>query len=311
MFVYFAAVRWGSKKDLALPLMRDMGGYALFSYGYKKETEECMFIYFAHAGADKTDKGKSIRTLLPEVGIPHGLGSFAYLNDCQIEHWAEMIKIAKAPRILIDSGAFTAYTTGKVINVKEYGKWALEFKRQWQHLMHSLEFFNLDVIGDEDASDKNLGILESMGLKPLPIFTYKGDIKYLEKYINNYDYLALGGLVGKTTKEQVAWLDYCFKYVIAHYKKTGEMPRTHLLGVTKQSLLERYPCYSSDSSSWVGCLRFGGGDAIGKKKIPRYKDSPEALRVTIATLRAEIKKYKKMQNDVTELWKKRGIRWDE
>ena len=85
------------------------------------------------------------------------------------------------------------------------------------------------------------------------------------------------------------------------------MPKIHLLGVTTDWVLKRYPCFSSDSSSWVSCLRFGGGSAAGIKQIPRYKESGGAMAATIHTLRSEIRKYKKMEEEATNLWTKRGI----
>ena len=215
------------------------------------------------------------------------------------------------PRILIDSGAFTAFTTGKIITPEEYGTWALNFKKQWEHKVKSLRFFNLDVIGDQKGSNINLKKLENMGLDPVPIFTYRGDIKDFEYYLNNYEYIGLGGLVGLKTNQQIEWLKYCYKFVIRKYKETGILPKTHLLGVTKEAILSEFPCYSADSSSWVSCLRFGGGKAIGKKKIPKYTESEEALKITIITLKNEIKKYKKIQDDVTKLWKKRGVIWSD
>jgi hypothetical protein len=215
------------------------------------------------------------------------------------------------PRILIDSGAFTAYTTGKIITPEEYGEWALNFREQWGHKVKSLHFFNLDVIGDQIGSDKNLHKLESMGLEPIPIFTYGGDSKNLQYYLDNYEYIGLGGLVGRKTQEQLDWIRYCFSFVIKKYKKTSVLPKIHLLGITKEVILKEVPCYSSDSSSWMTCIRFGNGKAIGKKRIPKYTESEEALKITIITLKNEIRKYKKMQDDVTNLWKKRGIVWED
>lgn len=270
-----------------------------------------MLIYFAHAGADKDNKQRSIRYLLGDHEIPHGLYSYAYQSKENDSIWTSIGNDKLLPRILIDSGAFTAYTTGKVITIKEYGEWALNFKKQWESKVKSLNFFNLDVIGDQKASNVNLHKLEKMGFQPIPIFTYKAEIKELNYYLENYDYIGLGGLVGLTTNDQIKWLDYCFKHIIKHKKKTGILRKIHLLGVTKQDILIRYPCYSSDSSSWISCLRFGGGRTIGKTKIPKYTESPEALNVTIATLRAEIRKYKTMQDEVTKLWEKRGVTWNE
>lgn len=217
------------------------------------------------------------------------------------------------PRVIIDSGAFTAFTTGKIITPQEYGLWALDFRKRWQGKMKSLHFMNLDVIGDQDASWKNQEILEMMGLKPIPIVTFGANKKHLIKALGNYEYIALGGLVpySKDKPKLSSWLDSCFALIMQKYKETGIMPKVHLLGITSDWVLKRYPCYSSDSSSWVSCLRFGGGDAAGIKQLPRYKESDAAMAATIHTPRSEIRKYKKMEEEATNLWKKRGIYWDD
>jgi hypothetical protein len=107
------------------------------------------------------------------------------------------------------------------------------------------------------------------------------------------------------------WLDYCFKFVIDDYKKTGKMKKVHLLGITTEWILQRYPCFSSDSSSWVACLRFGHGGATKIAKIPKYTQSDSAKKTTTYVLGAEITKYQNMEKDATSLWKKRGVTFDE
>jgi hypothetical protein len=213
------------------------------------------------------------------------------------------------PRVIIDSGAFTAWSTGKAIDPRDYAEWALDFDKRWRHKMTSLEFMNLDVIGDQDASWVNQSILEGLGMKPLPIITYGVNLDHLDRALENYDYIALGGLVPHRCdkKKLQRWLDACFARVMAYRKKTGILRRVHLLGITTEWVLNRYPCYSSDSSTWVSCLRFGGGAAAGIKQLPRYKESDAAMAATIHTLRAEIRKYKKMQDNATKIWASRGI----
>lgn len=217
------------------------------------------------------------------------------------------------PRVIIDSGAFTAYTTGKTINPRDYASWSLDFQKRWEYKMKSLEFMNLDVIGNQDDSWKNQSILESLGMTPIPIITFGADKKHLIRALDNYDYIALGGLVpySRNKPKLQKWLDYCFNIITRKYKETGVMPKIHLLGITTDWVLKRYPCYSSDSSSWVSCLRFGGASAAGLDKIPRYKESDAAMSATIHTLRSEIRKYKKMEEESTNLWKSRGIIWDD
>lgn len=281
---------------------------SLYSFAYPNQQEQWeeyykMLIYLAGHSATKTTE--KVRT-----NYQSHLTTFADKQEVS-NLFDAVVNDKLLPRILIDSGAFTAYTTGKIISIKEYGMWALDFKKQWERKVKSLHFFNLDVIGSQEKSDINLHRLEQMGLKPVPIFTYGADIKHLIYYLENYDYIGFGGLVGRAPTLVMKWLDYCYKEVNNYYKKTGILRKTHLLGVTKQEILERYPLYSCDSSGWVACLRFGGGRVIGKTKIPKCTESPEALKLTMITLRAEIEKYKKLQDDVTKLWTKRGVVWED
>lgn len=279
------------------------GENTLMSFADRKKNEDKMDIYLAgHSATKETEKTRQ----------NHESHLTTFADKQEVSNTFETCVNDKLlPRILIDSGAFTAFTTGKIITPKEYGTWALNFKKQWEHKVKSLHFFNLDVIGDQKGSNINLKKLEAMGLNPIPIFTYGGDIEDFEYYLNNYEYIGLGGLVGLKTNKQIEWLKYCYKFVVRKHKETGILPKTHLLGVTKEVILNEFPCYSADSSSWVSCLRFGGGKAIGKKKIPKYTESEEALKITIITLKNEIRKYKKIQDDVTELWRKRGVVWSD
>ncbi len=216
-------------------------------------------------------------------------------------------------RVLIDSGAFTAWSTGKVIRPQDYAKWALGIEAKWRPKLKSLEFMNLDVIGDQTATWKNQETLEKLGLNPLPIVTYGVDLKHVDKALACYPYFALGGLVpySRQKAKLQAWLDACFARVMTYRKKTGTLRKVHLLGITSDWVLQRYPCYSSDSSSWVACLRFGQAPSAGLGKIPRYKTSAGAMAATLHALRYEIRKYKAMETDATNLWKSRGITWDE
>ena len=294
-------------------ILFDMGcANHLFAYPYKNavlpyfERVWKMFVYLA---GNKACESPEIITTQADSNT---LMSFEDRRKLERKiNIYRQVKNTLLPRILIDSGAFTAWNSGKYISVSDYGRWALDFKKQWEHQVKSLYFFNLDVIGDQSASNTNLHKLEKMGLSPIPIFTYKADIKELIYYLQHYPYIGLGGLVGLKPHDLDVWLAYCFKFVIGQYKASGILPKIHLLGVTKEPALIKYPCYSSDSSTWVGCLRFGRGNTIGKPKIPRYSESPEALAVTIATLRAEIKKYQEMETRVTKIWQARGVYWND
>lgn len=215
-------------------------------------------------------------------------------------------------RLLIDSGAFSAFNSGKVISLKDYAEWALRFKKRWESKMSFLAFMNLDVIGDQDASWKNQDMLEALSLTTIPIVTYKADLKHLIRAIDNYDYIALGGLVPYASNKKLLqiWLDRCFGIIVARYKKTGIMPKIHLLGITSDWVLKRYPCYSSDSSSWTACIRFGNGGTAGIERLPGISSSDAAKSANLHCMRKEIEKYQKMEAEATNLWTKRGIKFE-
>lgn len=54
----------------------------------------------------------------------------------------------------------------------------------------------------------NLSILEGLGMSLIPVFTYKADFRHFEYMLENYEYIALGGLFDKPNLKK--WLDACF-----------------------------------------------------------------------------------------------------
>jgi len=267
------------------------------------EAEDPMHLHMA--GKAAPGARFPIRELIyPE--IEKRLDSFADPEE------AERARISKAGcRVLIDSGAFTAFTQGKQIRPQDYAAWAIDFRKRWGRKLSWLRFFNLDVIGDQDASWQNQTILEHLGLDVIPVVTHGADIKHVERALADYEYFALGGLVPLARKktELQAWLDHVFRPVVKKFKQTGVMPKVHLLGVSQQFVLERYPAYSCDSSSWVTVLRFGHTDAIRKEgKVPHAKKHPE---INIFALRQEIRRFKDMEEKMTALWTRRGVRFED
>lgn len=219
------------------------------------------------------------------------------------------------PRVIIDSGAFTAWRSGNPIRLEDYGEWALAFRERWQEKMKSLEFINLDVIGDQVATWDNQAKLEQMGLEPVPVVTRGAPMSELRRALDGYDYVCLGGLVplARDRKEMRSWLDKCFSEVMACYRvsSAGEMPKIHLLGVTQPWVLMRYPAYSTDSSAWVTVLRYGDSPVPGLRKVPRRSEGPAAVAANLHVLRSEIRRFKKMERDATALWASRGVEWED
>lgn len=165
----------------------------------------------------------------------------------------EMKKRKNEPiSLFIDSGAFSAFTQKISIDITEY----IKFLKDNQHVIDI--YANLDVIGDAEATYQNQLIMEKAGLTPIPTFHMNEDFKYLELYINKYNYIALGGMakVNRSNKTILyKWLDKCFSLICDEqgYPKV----KVHGFAATSISIMVRYPWYSVDSTSWILASRYG------------------------------------------------------
>lgn len=306
MYLYLAVSQKFNRHQTEA-IARTLPASQLFSYAYASYEhtlapiwERAMHVHLA-----------GIVTYQPEriyPDIPKRLDSFAY--PAEAEKYANAAP--RGARLLIDSGAFTAHSTGKVFTPAAYAEWASEFKWRWEAKCRRIDFFNLDVIGDQDASWRNQAELEARGMSPIPIVTYGAEVRHLTHALTHYPWVALGGLVphARDRKRLSAWLDTCFTHVVARYKETGVMPRVHLLGLTQAWALDRYPVYSCDSSSWVSVLRYGGAEAVGRKggRFPKASEQPE---VNLYALRQEVNRFQTLEMRATATWKRRGITWED
>lgn len=184
--------------------------------------------------------------------VPHILESYHYVHKQQ---FVDAMRDNKA-QVFLDSGAFSSFTLGTKIDIIEYCNYIKRnidiIRKEDGVVMASV----LDGIGDPLETWRNQHIMEQLGAKPLPCFHAGEDERYLEHYIKNYDYITLGGMVGSSTKSLTVWLDRMFgKYIC----DGSGRPRckVHGFGITAIPLMERYPWYSCDSSSWIQSTAFG------------------------------------------------------
>ena len=170
-----------------------------------------------------------------------------------------MQELKKKVELFLDSGAYSAWSQNKVIDIQEY----IAFIKEHEEVI--TVYANLDVIGDPEATWKNQMIMEKAGLKPLPVFHYGEDIKWLKRLLERkYDYISLGGMVPISTQDLVHWLDDLFKN---HLCDDKGMPfvKVHGFGLTSLRLMMRYCWFSVDSTSWVMTGR------MGSIYIPKYR----------------------------------------
>jgi len=177
--------------------------------------------------------------------------------------------------LILDSGAFSAWTKKISINLNNYADFCL------QHLPYIDYIVNLDVIPGEfgqkalplkeiekSASEgwANYEYMIKRGIpkeKLIHIFHQGEDFKWLEKIVKAMPYIGLSPANDRSTSEKIRWLDNCMKYVCD--EKGYPKVKWHGFAVTSFRLMSRYPWFSVDSTSWVMTSRMGG------VYVPRYR----------------------------------------
>lgn len=161
--------------------------------------------------------------------------------------------------VMIDSGAHSVATTKEQISIEEYGKWLVSLGK-----MPRSVYINLDVVpyqhGDElppasqfekSATEgwENLKYLESLGLEPIHVFHGGEDWKWLNKLIDNYEYIGIAASrLATGTSERYGFLDDCWKRLLDN--KGNPIRKVHGFALTSPEIMIRYPWHSLDSSTW-------------------------------------------------------------
>ena len=184
--------------------------------------------------------------------LPHILESWHYVGK---QKFVDEMRTDGA-KIFLDSGAFSAYTLGVTLRVSDYCEYIQRnrdiIRTEDGILMASV----LDGIGDPLQTWRNQYEMELRGVKPLPCFHAGEDERYLEHYVANYEYITLGGMVGSSTKQLCIWLDRMWNKYLTDGSGRPKI-KVHGFGITAIPIMERYPWYSCDSSSWIQSAAFG------------------------------------------------------
>lgn len=176
------------------------------------------------------------------------LVSYHYHRDTDLSHLVS--DLGGDVDLFADSGAYSAATTGAVIDLSAYADWLL----RWNDLFTVQS--NLDVIGDHAATATNYERLRAAGCDPLSVFHVGEPWPVLERMCSDHRYVALGGLALHLTNPSIqrkimAWLVKAFRIGRDH----GTV--FHGFGVTSSQLVKSLPFYSLDSSSYTYGQRFG------------------------------------------------------
>jgi hypothetical protein len=129
-------------------------------------------------------------------------------------------------------------------------------------------YVSVDVIFNPELSWKVQKYMEDVHkLHPLPVFHSGESFTWLQKYIDNYEYIGMSGLGQRAKKAQ--WIANVGEPAWSMICNDKGMPRVkvHGFAMTSPDLIIEFPYFAVDSTSW---LQFG---KFGLIIIPRKKNN--------------------------------------
>ena len=153
-------------------------------------------------------------------------------------------------RIIGDSGAFSAMSTGKPIEREVFHAWA----DRWRDDL--LWVAALDVIGDAEASYQNWQAARRDGLELVPTIHYGEGTAQLDRFAEEgATLIGLGGMVPYSSEKDrlMRWCLMMHRHARDHHPQV----RFHGWGISHPYLVDNLPWWSTDSSGFSSCFRFG------------------------------------------------------
>jgi hypothetical protein len=177
---------------------------------------------------------------------------------------------------LLDSGVFSTWSKGDIVDREEYAKFLLS-----ENLFYA--WVGLDKIPGSPGVIPNAAMVEASaqetwdnymflvdkGLDPtriIPVFHQNEEMKWLEKLVQFNDevvksgrkdglYIGISPANDRTSRQRILWLEECMPYLT---NEDGSAKiRFHGFGATSTLFMHRYPWFTCDSTSWLRAGSFG------------------------------------------------------
>ena len=189
-----------------------------------------MNVYFVTTGL------KEEVEVIKKVRPPRLLCSYWYFKNRSLREFVK--DLGYTPEIMLDSGAFSAFTKGKSISLPEYMNYITVNAEAISH------YISLDVIKDDFITRMYYSIMRGKGFKPIAVYHYGESIDSLRFYIEQGEkIIALGATVPIADKGKVA--EWC-----KDLREQFPELQFHLLGSSSSKVLECGALESCDSSTW-------------------------------------------------------------
>lgn len=237
--------------------------------------------------------------ILIKNSIKNKLISYAYPN--QLKEWMKNFTSDMESNIIIDSGAFSAWNNGKVIDLQayiDYAQKALEQLSKFKKV--NVHIVNLDVIPgvvgqtttlnkirkkeNQDLKElsakqgfRNMRRMIKAGLKPIHVFHQGEDFSWIDKMVEYVSYIGISPANDLPWRTRTEWISTVFEYL---YKR-GITVDTHGFAVTTFATLRDFPWTSCDAATW----KIGAGMGLikypkGGFRNPDYSCPPFTLAVS-------------------------------
>lgn len=191
-------------------------------------------------------------------------------KGCRLFSYADSLKgpqdyMATAPhcKLFMDSGAFSVFHNGAVIDIDAY----ISFINSTPGIavFAQLDDIPFPILDSKTAKESSEGSWEKYLYmmdrvndeyrdKLLPIYHFGEPYSALERILNTEvhgrvaPYIGIGGRHGVSTKDHYKYFDRLFE-IIGRSKNPNV--KIHAFGMTVLPLLESYPFYSADSTTWL------------------------------------------------------------
>lgn len=193
--------------------------------------------------------------------ITHRLCSCHASYIREAEYWSDLIahsSNAESKELLFDSGAFTSWSKGHMVDLKELIETYRKLVNKYGSSVKNVWLINLDVIPgspgrtalkdeiDEAIKQSDINFREltrEFGSIVLPVFHQNEDEARLKEVADMADYICVSPRNDVVEKYRVEWAQY------VHSLIPGK--KTHGLATTGEQMMLRVPWYSVDSATWL------------------------------------------------------------
>jgi hypothetical protein len=188
-------------------------------------------------------------------------------------------------RTMLDSGAYSAWKSGKVIDIEDLIQRSCD--PAWT------ETVGLDVIGSGEGTRQNLDRMRAAGSPAMPVFHIGDDWALLDHYAAHWPKVGLSCRFGEPEADSLRFYDRCFA---RHWPL-----RYHSFGWTQRDVLLRFPFHSADSSSWQMAAGVYRSIKLKGRTVRAQGSTTEKVALYLETHIADVLRF---QDQLRQRWRR-------